>query len=140
MAAKFTFLTRLNREIFKGNQNQSGFSLIELIFVTIFLGIALTATLSMVSTGVTQSMDSEALSLATTLAEQKMEEIRGDKNGRGYFYITNENYLSESNAGGYSGYTRTTSITTYSTYKQVVVTVTKQNVPSMSLVTYLTNY
>ena len=131
---------KLNREIFRAIKSQRGYSLIELVMVTVFLGVAIAATLTMMTTGISKSFDTENLSLASMLAEQKLEEIRGDKNGRGYFYITNENYLSESNAGGYSGYTRTTSITTYSTYKQVVVTVTKQNVPSMSLVTYLTNY
>ncbi len=140
MAAKFIYLMKLNLAIFKKLSRQRGFSLIELIFVILFLGIALSTTLSMISTSVTQSMDSESLSFSNTLAEQKMEEIRGDKNGRGYFYITNPNYQSESNAAGYSGYTRSTMITTYSTYKKVEVTVSKEDVPSVTLVTFLTNY
>ncbi|KAA3618077.1 MAG: type II secretion system protein [Calditrichaeota bacterium] len=140
MAIPFTFLTKLNHAIFRQFTGQRGFSLIELIFVIIFLGIALATTLTMVSTGVTQSMDSETLSLSSTLAEQKLEEIRGDKNGRGYFYITSQNYVTESNAGGYSGFTRTTTVTTYQNYKKIEVVVSKEDIPSVELVTFLTNY
>ncbi len=140
MATISIFLMRLNHAIFKICKCQRGVSLVELIFVIIFLGIALASTLTMVSTSVTQSMDSETLSLASMLAEQKMEEIRGDKNGRGYFYITSQNYENEANAGGYSGFTRSTTVTTYQNYKKVEVVVAKENIPSVMLVTYLTNY
>lgn len=140
MVVKFIYSMKSNREISSLEQNEGGFSLVELIFVMLFLGIALATTLSMVSTGVTKSMDSESMSLATTLAEQKMEEIRGDKNGRGYFYVTNSNYDTETNAGGYAGFTRTTTITTYSSYKEITVSVAKEDMPTVTLVTFLTNY
>ena len=140
MATKYIFLMKLRRVIFKARRRQSGVSLVELTFIIIFLGVAPASTITMVSTGVTQRIDSESLSLASMLAEQKLEEIRGDKNGRGYFYLTSQNYATEANAGGYSGYTRATNITTYQNYKKVEVVVSKENVPSVTLVTFFTNY
>lgn len=140
MAMKYISLTKLRRVIFSQGAGQRGVSLVELIFVIIFLGVAMTSTLTMVSTGVTQSMDIESMSLASMLAEQKLEAIRGDKNGRGYFYLTSQNYVTEANAGGYSGYTRSTNVTTYGNYKKVEVTVSKENIPSVTLVTFFTNY
>lgn len=140
MIKRFIYSMKLNREIFRTLKSQKGYSLIELVMVTVFLGVAIAATLTMMTAGISKSFDTENLSLASMLAEQKLEEIRGDKNGRGYHFVDNESYVTESNAGGYSGYTRTVLITTYQTYKEISVTVSHSNQPSFTLVTQLTNY
>ncbi|MCD6167572.1 hypothetical protein DRQ11_07015 [candidate division KSB1 bacterium] len=120
--------------------SERGFSLVELVFVIVFISIALTAILNTFSTSVSSSVDSEYVSLAVQLAEGKMEQIKSDKAGKGYSYLVAGNYPSENNPDGYSGFSRTVNITTYTNYKVVTVTVTHSDVPTVTLETIFTNY
>lgn len=137
---KFVSSMKSSRGIFSAFASERGFTLIELIMVIIFLSVAFVATLGMMSTGIEESVDTEILTKAITLAEQKMEVILGDKNGLGYQYLENANYNDEQNVGGYSGFTRTVQITTYSTYKEVVVKVKHNGIKDVVLTTQMTNY
>jgi len=137
---KFDSTMKWSREIFESPKNQEGFSLIELIMVIIFISVAFVATMSMMSSGIEKSVESEALTRATMLAEEKMEQIRGDKNTEGYHYLKNENYPQETNAGGNQGYTRIVQISNYATYKEIKVIVKHASIQDVVLVTHLTNY
>ncbi len=128
------------RAIFKVLTNQRGNSLLELIMVIIFLGVAFVTTLGMMSTGITKSVKIEQLTRALMLAEQKMEEVRGDKSTRGYSWITENNYPVENNPGGYSGFKRTVNVISYSTYKQVQVVVEHDELPKVELYTHIANF
>ncbi len=114
--------------------------MVELIVTLIFVGIALTALLGSFSTSVCKSTDSEALTLAVELAEAKLEQIQSDKSGRGYPYISEENYPEETDPDGYAGYVRKVSITPQTDYKEITVTVTHPNMEEVSLSTILANY
>ena len=128
------------RKVFRCFRVQSGFTLTELIIVLVFVGVALTSILLSFRTGLRTSVDSELLSLSAQLAEAKMEQIKSDKASFGYGYLTQQNYPPETDADGYSGYTRTVSITEYSGYKKVTVTVTHSGSPDVQLVTIFANY
>lgn len=121
-------------------RGQRGFTLVETIMVIIFLGVAFIAVLQVMSSSVSHSVDTELLTRATALAEEKMEKIVGDKNGRGYAYLVNSNYPTEANAGGNHGFTRSVSIVEYSTYKSIQVSVAHTGIQPVRLVSFVTNY
>ncbi len=121
-------------------RNTQGYSLVEIVFVIIFLGMALTATLSMTTSGLRNSVNTQFVTTATNLANEKMEEIYADKKTKGYPYIVQNNYSSETNPGGNVGYYRYVIITDQSTYKEVKVKVTHADLNDCILTAYLTNY
>lgn len=129
-----------NREISDDRTGEAGFSLIELIMVIIFISVAFVSTMSMMSTGIEKSVDSEVLTRATMLAEEKLEQIRGHKNTEGYYYLKNENYPQETNAGGNQGYTRIVQISNFANYKEVKVIVKHPAIQDVVVVTHLANY
>ncbi len=121
-------------------RREGGYSLIETIMVMVFLGVAFVAVLNVMSTSVSQSVDTELMTRAIALAEEKMEIVVGDKTSRGYGYLISSNYPVETNPNGQKGFTRTTAITTYSTYKSVQVVVVHSKIAPVRLLTYVTNY
>ncbi|NOY77762.1 MAG: type II secretion system protein [Calditrichaeota bacterium] len=120
--------------------DEAGLTLIELVMVIIFVSIALTALLNSFNVSITKSTDSESLTIAVQLAEEKLEEIRSDKDGRGYVYIVSDNYPQEVAPDGYANFTRTVSITDHTDYKTVSVTITHPDIPDVTLATILANY
>ncbi len=140
MGARLRCSMKSGREIFRSLGNQRGNSLLELIMVIIFLGVAFVTTLGMMSTGITKSVKIELLTRAMMLAEQKMEEVRGDKSTRGYSWVKESNYPVESNPGGYEGFTRSVKVTSYSTYKEVQVIVQHDDLPTVTLHTHIANF
>lgn len=127
-------------ELSRAVRSERGYSLIETVMVMVFLGVAFVAALNVMSTGVSQSVDSELMTKAVALAEEKMEKIVGDKSSRGYGYLIAANYPVESNPNGMTGFTRTVTITTYSTYKSIRVVVSNSKIAPMRLTTLVTNY
>jgi type II secretory pathway pseudopilin PulG len=118
----------------------TGYTLIELLLVIIFLGIALVAIMDMMSSSMLSSVKSQILITATNLANEKMEQIIADKNNKGYNFIVASNYPDEINANGQQGYNRYVTITDYSTYKEVQVRVTHANIEDLILTTLIANY
>lgn len=113
-----------------------GFTLLE-VLLTLLLFTAGFVTLSLaVSQGLFVSGDSEASLVATSLAREKMEEIRG----RSYSNIVNE---TKAPVSGFSPYRREVVVSTPMTnLKQVTVKVywfNKDDELSVSLVTYVSN-
>jgi len=120
--------------------NEAGLTLIELIVVIFFVSIALTALLNSFNVSITKSTDSETLTIAVELAEEKLEEIRSDKDGRGYPFIISDNYPEEANPDGYANFTRSVSIVPHTNYKTIYVTVANPKIPNVQLATILANY
>lgn len=71
-------------------RNPSGGSLIEMVIVIVFIGIVMTAIMTLYTTIAKGSSDSYVVSQATILAQGKLEDIISDRNrqDRGYVYIT----------------------------------------------------
>jgi len=105
-------------------RSQRGHTLIELTLVIIFLSVAILAAMNVMTESLAGTMKTELLTIATDLANEKMERIFADKKSKGYDYIDNDNYSDETQINNMSGFSRSVSITDYSTYKQIVVTVT----------------
>jgi type II secretory pathway pseudopilin PulG len=133
-------LSNLRRYFFDLTHDHAGYSLIEIILVIIFLGIALVATMDLMSSGMVNRVENEILTTAVNLANEKLEEIYGDKNNKGYDYINESNYPDEVSPDGFVGYNRYVIITDQTTYKEVEVRVTHPNIEDCSLIVYLTNY
>lgn len=129
-----------NAALKKLQKDESGLMLFELIIVIIFTSIALTALLNSFTVSITSSVDSETLTIAGELANAKMEQIRSDKDGRGYLFIIQSNYPQEIDPEGYTNFTRTVSITAHTDYKVVQVTVSHPQIPNVNLITILANY
>ena len=120
--------------------NQTGFTLVELALTVIIVGICFMSLVAVFSTSLVGSSDSEHITIATFLAQEKMEQILADKNGRGYSYIVNSNYPAEDPVPGYPGYSRSVVITEVSDYKIVVVRVSHLDSSDVELTTEVTNY
>lgn len=117
-----------------------GFTLIEVILVIIFLGIAFVASLELMSTSLTNSMSLQIHTTAANLANKKMEAIFIDKKSKGYDYVVIENYPNEVNPDGTNGFNRYVTIVRQSTHKEVEVKVTHAGIPDYVLTAFLTNY
>lgn len=112
-----------------------GFTLIEAIIAVVVLAVALPPMLFAVREGQRQGVLPVKSAVARRLIEEKLEDILADRHSatRGYSYVTNTNYASESPVSGFTGYSRSVSITetnaalvatTNGGYKRCVVTVT----------------
>lgn len=91
-----------------------GFTLIEVILSIIVVSIAVVGMTSAISFMGRGSLNAEVTSTAKELAQEKMEQIMGDKRdaARGYGYtITAGQYPAESPVAGFSNYSRTVTIT-----------------------------
>ncbi len=128
--------------LFKVNllKPQTGFTLTELLITVVFVGVALVGLLNTYNVGLRSASDSESISMATQIAEKKMEIIKSDKAAFGYSYLISNNYPQEENPDNYSGYTRRVIITTFANYKKTKVVVSHNSFPDVSLVTIFTNY
>ncbi len=133
-------LTAMEQSVKKPAGNEAGLTLIELVVVIFFTSVALTALLNSFNVSITKSTDSEALTIAVELAEEKLEEIRSDKDGRGYPFIISDNYPEEVDPDGYANFTRTVSIVPHTDYKNIYVTVSNPKIPNVQLATILANY
>ncbi len=121
-------------------RDKRGFTLIEVIMVMIFSGIALLAVMNTMSESLHGSLNTEVMTLAADLANEKMERIFADKKTLGYAYINSNNYPDETNASGQNGFSRSVTITTFVTYKKVEVRVSHLDISDCLLTALLTNY
>lgn len=124
----------------KLKSNETGVGFIELILVIAILTIGLLTVMSSFRTGIKSSVGSETQSIAVQLAEEKMEEIKSDKESSGFSSLDGNDYSNEIDPGGFVGFTRSVSITSVSDYKLVTVTVIHQDIPDIELTTVYENY
>ncbi|MBI3267570.1 MAG: type II secretion system protein [Planctomycetes bacterium] len=93
-----------------GARRQAGFTLMELILVTIIVGVAVPGILLLFETSARSSFHTEQVAIATHLAEEKLEAISADKfsSVRGWNYIAQANYPLENPVPGFDKYERET--------------------------------
>lgn len=122
----------------------NGFTLIELVMTIVILSVAVVSMMNLSSTVLIKSSQSSALSQAVLYAEEKMEEIRADKNnpGRGFDWITTAgNYSTENLA---NGFTRNVIVADGShngiSYALIEVVVHHGELSGYQLTTWLTDY
>lgn len=87
-------------------QETKGFTLIEVLIAVLLLGIGLISMASLAATVINGNASSSRLTTATTLAEDKLEEIQR----RGYANAENS-AGTESSVSGYTSFSRTTTVT-----------------------------
>jgi prepilin-type N-terminal cleavage/methylation domain-containing protein len=122
------------------HRSQRGFTLIEAILVITLISVMGVALANLFANGMRQSAQSSMMTAAISLANEKMEEILADKNGKGYPFIDALNYPKESNIPGFPDYSRTVSIQDTGEYKVVTVKVMHPRMVTITLTTFLTNY
>lgn len=130
----------------KWHGDQRGYSIIEVITVILFIGMALPSLVLFFSHAVVASAEEEIQSKALMLCEQKMEEILADKMSpsRGYSWITTPNrYASETISGGF---TRTVAVVTTGkiynsvSYAEITITVSHSLITPIQLQCWSTMY
>ena len=128
-------------------KNQSGATLLELIIMIVIMGVVLPVVLGTISYVSVQSANYAVMDQAVALAEERMEQIMGQKEAQWNWYQNPSQFaLSESLA---DGYTRTTTVSTLANWGvgavdawEVRVTVVQpQRLPNgYSLVVRFTKY
>jgi len=108
--------------------------------VIVFGGITFLAIASTMSQSLSSSLSSEVMTMAADLANEKMERVFADKQTLGYAFIVSSNYPDETNPAGHNGFTRTLTVTTFSTYKRVEVRVMHPDIADCVLSAFMTNY
>ncbi len=89
--------------MFKRIKNNKGLSLVETILTVIIVTVALLSGLSTFQTGVSASVKLERSSIASHLANEKIETIMADKEFLGYSYASDDsNYPTEELLEGYT--------------------------------------
>ncbi|MDO8526398.1 MAG: hypothetical protein Q7T03_01780 [Deltaproteobacteria bacterium] len=91
--------------------SHKGFTFIETILTLMVLGGGVLGVLTIYNQNIARANEMEQTLIATSLAEQKLEQILHDKKYQLYAYVIQANYPTENLlAQGYPGYTRTTTI------------------------------
>jgi len=126
---------------------RAGFTLIEIVLIIVIAAIAILPLSMLFANSSIHSSDARNATLAAELAQAKMEELTADKNSpaRGFSYLVAANYPAENPVAAFTGYSRSVSFGTDSTYDSVTfrtvsVTVTCTNIPPVTLTTWFTNY
>ena len=126
--------------------NSQGFTLIEIIMIIVIFAIAVPTSMTVLSSTLDSSNKSTAISRAATHAQDKMEEIVGDKKNpsRGFDWVTTPGrYPGDIPATGFS---RSVIITTGNvqngvSYAHVQVKVANSEISAdIKLETWLTDY
>ena len=127
-----------------------GFTLIETIMTIVILSIAVVGILQVFFSGLAprNAPMSIEITIGTQLVQEGLERIKADRQNtaRGFSYITSANYQAESLSGAFSGYTRTTTISSWpidtdtTKYKQVSVAVTHSSRTVANVTTIVANY
>jgi prepilin-type N-terminal cleavage/methylation domain-containing protein len=124
--------------------NQRGYTLIELVMVLMVLAVGVPPLISLGSNCVQNLRQGAYVTTATTLAQEKLEAIVGDRAlvSRGWTYIAAGNYPAESPVTGFAGFSRSVTVSADSTYNAVVyrnvsVTVTAPDNTQVTLFTWV---
>lgn len=129
-------------------RNQQGYSLVEIVLVIIILGITIPPLLNLFSYNLTNSSESEYSTRALYFAEERMEEILGDKRasdaGKGFGYILAPGRYPDDEPA--TGFTRHVTIDTAGKrvngipYAEVRVVVRHAEIDSIVLTGWVTDY
>ncbi len=127
-------------------KDERGITLVEVVFVIVILSIAMYSLMDLTSFTLTNSHKAILLTQAVMLAEQKIEEIRADKNNpaRGYDWIVaSGSYASETASQGFTSAAQVDTagkIHNGVPYADVTVTVSHASLRDITLRTWLTDY
>lgn len=91
-------------------KSQNGFSVLENILSTVILGVGLMGGMLSMQNATINTMSADMSSLATNLANEKVEMILADNQFKGFDTILDENYDTEILSGNFAGFTRQVSI------------------------------
>jgi len=92
---------------------QRGFTLIEAIIAIVVLSLAIPPMLWAMRDATWKRIDPIQVSRARWLAAERLEDIIADRHSgtRGYAYVVNANYPSEPSVSGFTGFSRSVSVT-----------------------------
>jgi Tfp pilus assembly protein PilV len=131
----------------RGRRANEGFTLIEVAILVVIAGIAVLPLAMLFATTSIRSSDARSASVATHLAQTKLEEITADRRSttRGFAYLQGANYPPETPVAAFPAYSRSVTVAPDSifdgvTYRTVSVTVTTAGIPPVTLATWFTNY
>src|SRR5262249_51889229 len=124
-----------------------GFTLIEVVLAIVIAGIAILPLSMLFANASIRSADARNVTVASQLAQAKMEEIAADKRSfaRGFAFLEPGRYPPETRATAFPGYRRSVTIAPDSTFdgvtfRTVSVTVACPNIPPVTLTTWFTSY
>ncbi|MCH7678013.1 type II secretion system protein [candidate division KSB1 bacterium] len=125
--------------------NSQGFTLIEVIMVIVVFAIAVPTLMTVLSSTLDSSNKSVVISQAATYAQEKIEEIIGDKRNpsKGFDWVTTTGrYSSDVPAVGFSRSIIITSgnVQNGVSYAYVQVKITHSEISDIKLETWLTDY
>ena len=125
----------------------SGFTLIEVVLAIVIAGVAILPLSMLLANASMRSGDARNATVASQLAQAKMEEIAADKcsTARGFAFLQPGRYPPEDPVTAFPGYRRTVAISPDSTFdgvtfRTVRVTVACSNIPPVTLTTWFTSY
>lgn len=141
----------------KTGSGSGGFTLIEVIITLVVLSIAAIGVLTVFMTGMKGSADPLLVNQATHLAQEKMDQVIGDRMNpaRGYAYIIPANYPAEAPVVGFPAFNRSAAVFCVtaadlntstgappcgSGYTHVTVTVTNSFIGNVTAETVVANY
>ncbi len=125
--------------------NSQGFTLIEVIMIIVVFAIAVPTLMTVLSSTLDSSNKSVVISQAATYAQEKIEEIIGDKRNpsKGFDWVTTTGrYSSDVPAVGFSRSIIITSgnVQNGVSYAYVQVKITHSEISDIKLETWLTDY
>lgn len=85
--------------------------MLEGIFSTMLLAVGLVGGMAVMQNATATTVNGDMNSTAIQLANEKIEEIMGDKAFQGYDSVTDENYQGESLSAPYYGFSRSVDVT-----------------------------
>lgn len=125
----------------------AGFTLIEVAILVVIAGIAVLPLAMLFATTSIRSADARSASVATHLAQTKLEEITADRRSatRGFGHLRGDHYPAEDPIAAFPAYRRSVTVAPDSifdgvTYRTVSVTVTTAGIPPVTLTTWFTDY
>ena len=95
------------------NRKSTGFTLVEVIMCMIVMAVALPPLLNVFAEGASEAIAPLQVARANWLSIEKVEDVLADRfsTTRGWSYLINSNYPTETNATGFTNYTRSVTIT-----------------------------
>ncbi|OVE81590.1 hypothetical protein BVY03_03035 [bacterium K02(2017)] len=91
----------MNGKLIKKLKNQNGFTMLENILAATLLGFALFGGMTVMQNATASSVNGDMTTIATELANEKVEQVIADKIYNNYEYLDAENYTDEEDVGLY---------------------------------------